>query len=261
MHTITRSPSSIMLKSMMACPIWRQRRFSSLCVSRSIFSSLFRFAVAASAASAVSSSTHTALIVFSIAPSALPLARFHADGHFTIFKNFQLGNLHPHAQHAGQLHQAVGQFANQRFQQVHVFGGALRDDDLAHLAVVQHMVDVIVVRKQRLGAQTEFGVHLDRLGGGFFRLQNAQVGVKAQARQGQGLVTGAGLHAFMPFMRNTSTPTPAQSGYTSGFWVDRRTARTCGWASNRAAKSSHRVSCNSICPREMRVAITSRTKS
>src|SRR5450830_521735 len=159
-HTITRSPSSIMLKSMMALPTWWHRRFSSLWVSRSI-------------------------ILFPLSP----LTGFHANGDFAVVKNFQFGDFDAHAQHAGQLHQPVGQFANQALQQIDVFGGALVDDDLAHLAVVQHTVDVVVVRQQRLGAQAEFGVDLNRLRRGFFKLQNAQVGVKTQTGEREGLGT------------------------------------------------------------------------
>jgi MFS family permease len=49
-------------------------------------------------------------------------------------------------------------------QQVHVLRGALVDDDLAHLAVVQHVRDVVVARQQRLRAEVQLGV--DRIGCG-----------------------------------------------------------------------------------------------
>ena len=101
----------------------------------------------------------------------------------------QLGDFDAYALHTGQLHQAVGQFADQGFQQVYMLGRALVDDDLAHLAVVQHMVDVIVVRQQRLRAQAELGIDLNRLRCRFFQLQNAQVGIKTQTGECEGLVT------------------------------------------------------------------------
>src|SRR5450830_1888950 len=141
-QTITRSPSSIMLKSMMAWPTWRHRRFSSLWVSRSIFGSRAAGALAVAAAKAcrsdfsltswlvtrpcglkssacVSLSVQTAFIVLFL----LPLSGFHANRHFTVVKNLQLGNLHAHAQNAGQLHQAIRQLANQGLKQVDVLGG------------------------------------------------------------------------------------------------------------------------------------------
>ncbi|MNT99142.1 hypothetical protein D3C72_2419140 [compost metagenome] len=72
-----------------------------------------------------------------------------------------------------------------------MFGGALVDDDLTHLAVVEHMADVVVLRQQRLGALVELGVHLDRLRRCLLVVQDAQIGVETQAGEGQDL--GAGL--------------------------------------------------------------------
>jgi hypothetical protein len=63
------------------------------------------------------------------------------------------------------------------------------------------------------------------------------------------------------FIRNTSTPTPSQSGYTSGFMVDTRTARTSGCASMARTTSSHRLSCRCTCPWAMRLAMVVRMKS
>ena len=71
-----------------------------------------------------------------------------------------------------------------------MLGRALIDDDLAHLAVVQHMGDVVVAGQQRLWAEVELGVDLDRLRRGLFLLQNAQVGVEAQPGEGQDLGAG-----------------------------------------------------------------------
>src|SRR5258705_2427521 len=34
---------------------------------------------------------------------SLPLSGFDANGHFAVFKDFQLGDFHAHAHHAGQL--------------------------------------------------------------------------------------------------------------------------------------------------------------
>ena len=93
-----------------------------------------------------------------------------------------------------------------------MLGGAFINDDLAHLAVIEHMVDLVIARQQRLGAKAQFGVNLDRLRRGFLELQNAQAGLEAQAGEGEGLVTRGGAHAGGPLMRNTSTPTPSQSG-------------------------------------------------
>ena len=66
-----------------------------------------------------------------------------------------------------------------------MFGRAFVDDDLPHLAVIQHMVDVVVARQQWLQAEMEFSVDLNRLWRGFFLFKNAQVGVKAQTGQCQ----------------------------------------------------------------------------
>ena len=44
-----------------------------------------------------------------------------------------------------------------------MLGGALVDDDAAHLAVVEHVEDVVVLRQQRLGTEVELGIDLDRL--------------------------------------------------------------------------------------------------
>src|ERR1035437_613731 len=178
-QTITRSPSSIMLKSMMAWPTWRHRRFSNLWVSRSIFSRLGAGVVSAEAFGRSRVVSVSVQVVF-ISSILVPFAGFHADGHFTVCKNFKFGDLHPHAFDTGQLHQAVGQLADQRFEQVDVFGGAFVDDDFAYLAVVQHAANVIVRRQQGLRAQTQFGIHLDRLGRSFLGVKDAQVGIKAQ---------------------------------------------------------------------------------
>ena len=70
-----------------------------------------------------------------------------------------------------------------------MFGCAFGDDDLAHLAVVQHVVQLVILGQQRLQAEVEFGIDLDRLRRGFFVRQNAQIGVKAQAGQLKGLMT------------------------------------------------------------------------
>ena len=75
-----------------------------------------------------------------------------------------------------------------------MFGGAFGDDDLAHLAVVEHMVNIVVARQQRLRAQVQFGIDLDRLRRVFFVLQDAEVGVKAQAGEVQDLVAPGGEH-------------------------------------------------------------------
>ncbi len=87
-----------------------------------------------------------------------------------------------------QLHEAVRKFADEAFEQVHVLGRAFIDDDFAHLAVVQHIADVVVARQQGLGAEVEFGVHLNGLGCYFLVFQDAQVGIKAQACEREGLV-------------------------------------------------------------------------
>src|SRR6185369_12101972 len=71
---------------------------------------------------------------------------------------------------------------------------------------------------------------------------------------------GKRVHAAS-FRRNTSTPTDWQSGYTSGFSVDTRTAFTKGCASISSATSSHSVSCRCTCPRETRCAMLRRMKS
>ena len=41
-----------------------------------------------------------------------PLPAFHADRDFAVVKDFQLGDLHTHADHAGHLHQPAREFAD-----------------------------------------------------------------------------------------------------------------------------------------------------
>ena len=112
-----------------------------------------------------------------------PCSRLHADSDFAVVKNFQFGDFHPNRLHPLQLHQAVAQFANHGLQQIDMLGSAFIDDDLPHLAVIEDAVDVVGFGQQRLCAQAEFGIHLNRLGCFFFVGQNAQVCVKAQASQ------------------------------------------------------------------------------
>ena len=81
----------------------------------------------------------------------------------------------------------MGELAYQAFQQVHMLGSALGDDDLPHLAVIQYMVDVVIARHQRLGSQIQFSIHLYGLRRRFFMLKNAEVGVKTQTSQRQNL--------------------------------------------------------------------------
>ena len=91
-----------------------------------------------------------------------------------------------------QLHEAVREFANEAFKQIDVNCCAFIDDDFAHLAVVKYVADIVVTGQQRLRAEVEFGVYLNRLWRGFFVFQNAQVGIKAQACQREGLIARGG---------------------------------------------------------------------
>ena len=116
-----------------------------------------------------------------------PLSCLDANGYFAVVKNFKFCNFHPNADHAGQLHEPVRQFADQAFKQIYVLGGAFGDDDLAHLAVVEHMADIVVVRQQRLRPEVEFGIDLDRLRRAAFVVEDAEVRIEAQAGDGQGL--------------------------------------------------------------------------
>ena len=124
----------------------------------------------------------------------LLLTEYHLKKHLAIVKNLQLGDLDTHTQHAGQLQQAVRQFADQGLQQIHVFCRAFVDDDLAHLAVVQHAAYVVVVRQQRLRPKVQFGIHLDRLWRTLFQFQYAQAGVETQAGECQGVLALGGRH-------------------------------------------------------------------
>ena len=67
------------------------------------------------------------------------------DGDFAIVKNFELGDFDAHALHARQLQQAVRKFADQGFEKIDMLFGAFVDDDLAHLAVIQNVVNIVVV--------------------------------------------------------------------------------------------------------------------
>src|SRR6218665_3180432 len=135
MQTMTLSPASIMWKSSMAFPPARHRRFSSLRVSRSVLASDGPVPVASAPGPGMESSI--------TAPMGSPLSCLDANGQFAVVKNLQLGQFDAHA---GQLHQAVGQLADQAFEQVDMPGRAFVNDDLAHAAVVEHMADVVVAR-------------------------------------------------------------------------------------------------------------------
>ncbi len=123
-----------------------------------------------------------------------PLSAFHPDRHFAVVEDLELGDLHAHAEHAGQLHQSARELADQALQQVHVLGRAFVDDDLAHLPVVQHVADVVVVRQQGLAALVEFGVHLDGLGRGLLMVEDAQVGIEAQSGEREDLQAAVVVH-------------------------------------------------------------------
>ena len=67
------------------------------------------------------------------------------DSNFAIIKNFELGDFDAHALHARQLQQAVRELADEGFEEIHMLLGTFVDDDLAHLAVIQHMKNIIIV--------------------------------------------------------------------------------------------------------------------
>src|SRR6218665_4002216 len=189
MQTMTLSPASIMWKSSMALPTARHRRVSSLRVSRSVLAWDGPVPVASAPGSAMESSI--------TAPMGSPLSCLDANGHFAVVKNLQLGQFDAHAAHAGQLHQAVGQLADQAFEQVDMPGRAFVNDDLAHAAVVEHMADVVVARGQGLQAQAQFGIDPDRLGRRFFAIENAQVGVEAQTGEREDLGACGAVHGHI----------------------------------------------------------------
>src|SRR6218665_2637982 len=122
MQTMTLSPASIMWKSSMALPTARHRRFSSLRVSRSVLASDGPVPVAWAPGPGMGSSI--------TAPMGSPLSCIDSNGHFAVVKNLQLGQFDANAAHAGQLHQAVGQLADQAFEQVDMPGRAFVNDDL-----------------------------------------------------------------------------------------------------------------------------------
>jgi hypothetical protein len=80
-----------------------------------------------------------------------------------------------------QLHESVREFANQAFEQIDMLSRAFIDDDFAHLAIVEHVADVVISWQQRLRPEVEFCIDLNRLGCLFLVLQNAQAGVKSEA--------------------------------------------------------------------------------
>ena len=73
----------------------------------------------------------------------------------------------------GILYRVADEFADQGFEQIHMFGLALVNDDLPHLAVVQHMVDVVVRGQERLHALAQLRIDLYRLRVSAFVRQNA----------------------------------------------------------------------------------------
>ena len=87
-----------------------------------------------------------------------------------------------------QLQKAVAEFAYQGFEQIDMFGLAFIDDDLPHFAVVEHMADVVVGGQQGLLGLVEFGIDLNGLRVGAFVRQDAEVGIKAQPREAEGLL-------------------------------------------------------------------------
>ena len=80
-----------------------------------------------------------------------------------------------------QLHEAVREFANQAFEQIDMLRGAFIDDDFAHLAIVEHIADVVIAGQQWLWAEVQFSIDLNGLGRIFLVLQNAQASVKSEA--------------------------------------------------------------------------------
>jgi len=118
----------------------------------------------------------------------LPLPGFHANGNFAIGKNLQLGDFHPYTQYARQLHQSAGDFADQAFEQIHVIGRAFINDNLAHLAIVEHVTNIIIARLQGLATQMQLNIDLNWLR--FLPLvrQHPEAGSKTQPRQTQNLL-------------------------------------------------------------------------
>ncbi len=70
-----------------------------------------------------------------------------------------------------------------------MFGAAFIHDDLPHFAVVEHMADVVVSGQQGLLRLVQLGIHLYGLRMGAFVRQDTEVGVKAQPREAEGLLT------------------------------------------------------------------------
>lgn len=70
---------------------------------------------------------------------------------------------YPHADDAGQGHQAGAELAEEGLEEVGVLrGAALVEDDLADAAVVEHAADVGVARDDGLRAELDLGVDPDR---------------------------------------------------------------------------------------------------
>ncbi len=69
-----------------------------------------------------------------------------------------------------------------------MLGLAFVYDDLPHLAVIQYMANVVISGQQGLRALVEFGIDLYGLGIGAFVRQDAEVGVKAQTSEAEGLL-------------------------------------------------------------------------
>ena len=62
------------------------------------------------------------------------------------------------------------------------------DDDLAHFAVIQHVIDVVIMRQQGLWPLIQLRIHLYGLWFGAFMIENAKARGEAQTGERQNLV-------------------------------------------------------------------------
>src|SRR5690606_658174 len=176
-QTMTLSPSSIMLKSLMARPVSRIRRLVSLLASkRSRFKRSASSALGGCDSGAVTGSACMGVLDEVLSTAALQL---DAD-RGAVGKCQRLADADADLPDFGEIVEDTRyQLLCQRFQQVHMFACAFVYDRMAQFAVVQHCLDVVVLHLLR-NFHIEFGIDVQGLCGPQFVFQDADSGIQGE---------------------------------------------------------------------------------
>src|SRR5882672_624581 len=166
---MTLSPSSIMLKSVMALPVKRSRRLRSLICSRSAFSLLRRLSAGSTGAFIRPAPDRNWYLT-----PLFEAEDFDADG-FDVLVHIGLFARDTHGAHRGMREQRACNVVDQRFLQIDVAGVEAAADRGSHEIVVDNLVDVIFLwcRKRQRNEQVDVQHH--SLRARQFRCMNADV--------------------------------------------------------------------------------------